>query len=61
MNERIKVSPGGDSRRHRLWCHLREHLPRQGRIVYRQMLRGAATKFGSSAVTLLIMWWQHRH
>ena len=61
VNEGIKASPGGDSRRHRLWRHLRKRLPDQGRIVYGQMLRGASYGLGSSAVSVLVMWWQSRH
>ena len=32
--------------------HLRERLPQQGRIVYGQVLRGAAYSLGSGAVSL---------
>jgi hypothetical protein len=40
---------------------LRERLPRQGRIVYGQVLRGASYGLGSGAVSLLILWFEsHR-
>ncbi|MFH9590123.1 hypothetical protein ACH4LS_36910 [Streptomyces luteogriseus] len=40
---------------------LRERFARPGRIVYGQLLRGAAFSVGSGAVSLIIMWWQSRH
>lgn len=40
--------------------HLRERLPQQGRIVYGQVLRGAAYSLGSGAVSLLILWFESR-
>jgi hypothetical protein len=40
---------------------LRERFARPGRIVYGQLLRGAASGLGSGAVSLLIVWWQNRH
>jgi len=50
-----------DSRRARAVAYLREWRARHGRIVHRQMIRGASYSLGSGAVSLLIMWWQHRH
>ncbi|MEV5089907.1 hypothetical protein ACFT8V_27250 [Streptomyces griseoincarnatus] len=34
---------------------------RQGRIVYRQMLRGASYSLGSCAVSVAIIWVRTRH
>ena len=50
-----------DSRVSRMVRDLRRKLARPGRIVYGQMLRGAAYSLGSGAVSLLIVWWQNRN
>lgn len=50
-----------DSRLRRIARYLRELFARQGRIVYRQALRGAAYSLGSGAVSLLILWFEARH
>jgi hypothetical protein len=45
----------------RLVTRQRERTSRQGRIIYRQMLRGAAYSLGSGAVNLVLIWVQaHR-
>jgi hypothetical protein len=40
---------------------LRAWMSRQGRSLPGQFLQGAASKLGSGAVTLIILWWQTRH
>jgi hypothetical protein len=39
---------------------LRRKMARPGRIVYNQMLRGAAYSLGSGAVSIIILWIQAR-
>ncbi|MFC8247477.1 hypothetical protein [Streptomyces chartreusis] len=39
---------------------LRDQFARPGRIVYRQLLRGAVAGVGSGAVNVIIVWWQNR-
>lgn len=41
--------------------YLREWPARHGRTVHQQMIRGASYSLGSGAVSIVIMWWQHRH
>ncbi|GGJ71493.1 hypothetical protein GCM10010121_097660 [Streptomyces brasiliensis] len=40
---------------------LREWPKRQGRTVYRQMLRGASYSLGSCAVSAAVVWFQTHH
>jgi hypothetical protein len=40
--------------------HLRKWISQQGQNVPREFLHGAASKLGSGAVTLLILWWETR-
>lgn len=60
MSESSKSSLDREDRLHRMVFHLRERLPQQGRIVYGQVLRGAAYSLGSGAVSLLILWFESR-
>ncbi|MFF7888691.1 hypothetical protein ACH40F_47890 [Streptomyces sp. NPDC020794] len=41
-------------------CHLRKWTDKHGQDVQRQFLQGAASKLGSGAVTLIILWWETR-
>ncbi|MGW1507270.1 hypothetical protein ACWCQW_54555 [Streptomyces mirabilis] len=41
-------------------CHLRKWTDQHGQDVQRQFLQGAASKLGSGAVTLIILWWETR-
>ncbi|WP_405925799.1 hypothetical protein [Streptomyces sp. NBC_00035] len=50
-----------EPRRRRIARYLREQFGRQGRIVYRQALRGAAYCLGSGAVSLIVVWFEARH
>ncbi len=61
LEETNKYSLSRDSRLHRMLRDLRERFARPGRIVYGQVMRGAAYGVGSGAVSLLIMWWQNHH
>lgn len=61
MRKRSKYSLDREARINRLRLFLRERLPGQGRVVYRQMLRGAAYSLGSGGVSLLILWFKARY
>ncbi len=41
--------------------HLRKRITRHGQHLPAQFLQGAAQQLGSSAVSLLILWWETRH
>ena len=60
LEETNKYSLSRDSRLRRMVRDLHSKVARPGRIVYGQMLRGAAYSLGSGAVSLLIVWWQTR-
>lgn len=49
-----------DSHPRRMVRHLRNCLARQGRIVSRQVWRGATYNLSTNAVSLLIIWFQSR-
>ena len=61
LKQRNNYSLCRDTRPGRIRHYLRERLARQGRIVYRQVLRGAAYSLGSGAVSVLILWFEARH
>lgn len=61
MDENNKYSRPWERWLRRIARDLREQFARQGRITYRQMLRGAAYRLGSGAVSLLILWFEARH
>jgi len=61
VRKRSKYSLHREARIKQLRLFLRERLPGQGRVVYRQMLRGAAYSVGSGSVSLLILWFESRH
>jgi hypothetical protein len=61
LEETNKYSLSRDSRLRRMAGDLRVRFARPGRIVYGQMLRGAAYGVGSGSVSLIIVWWQNRH
>ncbi|MEU5314366.1 hypothetical protein [Streptomyces sp. NPDC021562] len=61
MDERNKYSLDRERGLLRMARSLRQKLPRQGRIVYRQVMRGAAYSLGSGAVSLVIVWFEARH
>lgn len=60
MKQRNKSSLPRESRPAQFCQYLRERGARQGRIVYRQMLRGASYSLGSCAVTVAVYWLQSR-
>lgn len=49
-----------DTWRARMVRYLREWPARHGRSVHDQILRGAATTFGTGAVSLIVAWFQSR-
>ncbi|MFI5690123.1 hypothetical protein [Streptomyces sp. NPDC051636] len=41
--------------------HLRKWIGRRGPNLTGEFMQGAAHKLGSSAVTLILLWWETRH
>ncbi|MCX5559492.1 hypothetical protein [Streptomyces sp. NBC_00038] len=41
-------------------CHLQKWADLHGQDAQRQFVQGAASRLGSGAVTLLILWWETR-
>jgi hypothetical protein len=60
MKQPNKDRPPRDRWLRRMRRYLREWSARQGRIVYRQALRGASYSLGSGAVSFLILWMEAR-
>lgn len=60
LEETNKNSWSRDSRVRRMVRDLRRKMARPGRIVYGQMLRGAAYSLGSGAVSIIILWIEAR-
>jgi hypothetical protein len=60
LEETNKYPEMKDSRLRRTVRDLRSKVARPGRIVYGQMLRGAAYSLGSGAVSIIILWIEAR-
>jgi hypothetical protein len=60
LEETNKYSRTKDTRLRRIARDLRGKAARPGRILYGQMLRGAAYSIGSGAVSIIILWIEAR-